>query len=99
MSDTGIGMTPEQLGKLFEAFTQADAATTRRYGGTGLGLALSRRLCRMMGGDVTVESEAGPRQHASPSACPARVAEAARGAAGAAPTGRAPRPPASAPCW
>jgi GAF domain-containing protein/CheY-like chemotaxis protein len=59
VSDTGIGMTPEQLGKLFEAFTQADAATTRRYGGTGLGLALSRRLCRMMGGDITVESEAG----------------------------------------
>jgi GAF domain-containing protein/DNA-binding response OmpR family regulator len=59
VSDTGIGMTPEQLDKLFEAFTQADAATTRRYGGTGLGLALSRRLCRMMGGDVTVESEAG----------------------------------------
>jgi GAF domain-containing protein/CheY-like chemotaxis protein len=59
VSDTGIGMTAEQLAKLFEAFTQADAATTRRYGGTGLGLALSRRLCRMMGGDVTVESEAG----------------------------------------
>jgi GAF domain-containing protein/CheY-like chemotaxis protein/anti-sigma regulatory factor (Ser/Thr protein kinase) len=59
VTDTGIGMTPEQLGKLFEAFSQADAATTRKYGGTGLGLALSRRLCRMMGGDVTVESEAG----------------------------------------
>jgi GAF domain-containing protein/CheY-like chemotaxis protein len=59
VSDTGIGMTPEQLAKLFEAFSQADAATTRRYGGTGLGLALSRRLCRMMGGDVTVESESG----------------------------------------
>jgi GAF domain-containing protein/CheY-like chemotaxis protein len=59
VSDTGIGMTPEQLTRLFEAFSQADAATTRRYGGTGLGLALSRRLCRMMGGDVTVESVAG----------------------------------------
>jgi len=59
VADTGIGMTPEQLGRLFEAFSQADAATTRKYGGTGLGLALSRRLCRMMGGDVTVESEAG----------------------------------------
>jgi GAF domain-containing protein/CheY-like chemotaxis protein len=57
VSDTGIGMTSEQLGRLFEAFSQADAATTRRYGGTGLGLALSRRLCRMMGGDVSVESE------------------------------------------
>ena len=59
VSDTGIGMTPEQLARLFEAFTQADAATTRRYGGTGLGLALSRRLCRLMGGDVTVESQEG----------------------------------------
>ena len=57
--DTGIGMTPEQLGRLFEAFTQADASTTRQYGGTGLGLALTRRLSRMMGGDVTVESEVG----------------------------------------
>ncbi|HEV8141488.1 MAG TPA: response regulator, partial [Methylomirabilota bacterium] len=57
--DTGIGMTPEQLTRLFETFSQADAATTRRYGGTGLGLALSRRLCRMMGGDVTVESTSG----------------------------------------
>ncbi|HXU88731.1 MAG TPA: GAF domain-containing protein, partial [Methylomirabilota bacterium] len=57
--DTGIGMTPEQLARLFEAFSQADAATTRKYGGTGLGLALSRRLCRMMGGDVSVQSETG----------------------------------------
>jgi signal transduction histidine kinase len=57
--DTGIGMTPEQLGKLFQAFSQADAATTRKYGGTGLGLALSQRFCQMMGGDVTVESAAG----------------------------------------
>jgi signal transduction histidine kinase len=59
VSDTGIGMTPEQLTRLFEVFSQADAATTRKYGGTGLGLALSRKLCRMMGGDVIVESEAG----------------------------------------
>ena len=57
--DTGIGMTPEQVGRLFQEFTQVDAATSRRYGGTGLGLALSRRLCRMMGGDITVESELG----------------------------------------
>jgi len=57
--DTGIGMTPEQAGKLFQAFSQADAATTRKYGGTGLGLALSRRFCQMMGGDVSVESEPG----------------------------------------
>src|SRR5262249_34080481 len=59
VSDTGIGMTPEQVGRLFQEFTQADAATGRKYGGTGLGLALSRRLCRMMGGDIAVESEPG----------------------------------------
>jgi signal transduction histidine kinase len=57
--DTGIGMTPEQLGKVFHAFTQADAATTRKYGGTGLGLALSQRFCQMMGGDVSAESVFG----------------------------------------
>jgi CheY-like chemotaxis protein/anti-sigma regulatory factor (Ser/Thr protein kinase) len=57
--DTGIGMTPEQLGRLFQDFTQADASTTRRYGGTGLGLAISRRFCRMMGGDVTAASTPG----------------------------------------
>jgi signal transduction histidine kinase len=57
--DTGIGMTPEQLAKLFQPFVQADSSTTRRYGGTGLGLVISRRLCRMMGGDVEVHSEAG----------------------------------------
>jgi GAF domain-containing protein/DNA-binding response OmpR family regulator/anti-sigma regulatory factor (Ser/Thr protein kinase) len=59
VSDTGIGMTEEQMGRLFQEFTQAEAATSRRYGGTGLGLALSRRLCRLMGGDVTVESAPG----------------------------------------
>ena len=57
--DTGIGMSPEQLGKLFQAFTQVDVSTTRRYGGTGLGLVISRQLCQMLGGDVTVESEMG----------------------------------------
>jgi len=59
VSDTGIGLSTEQLGRLFQEFSQADADTTRKYGGTGLGLALSRRLCRLMGGDVTVTSEPG----------------------------------------
>jgi two-component system, NtrC family, sensor kinase len=57
--DTGIGMTEDQVGRLFEAFSQANAETSRKYGGTGLGLALSREFCRMMGGDITVVSEAG----------------------------------------
>jgi two-component system NtrC family sensor kinase len=57
--DTGIGLTAEQQAKLFQDFTQADSLTARRYGGTGLGLALSRKLARMMGGDVTVTSEPG----------------------------------------
>ena len=57
--DTGIGMTPEQVERLFQEFGQADASVARRYGGTGLGLALSRRLCRLMGGDIGVESEFG----------------------------------------
>jgi signal transduction histidine kinase/CheY-like chemotaxis protein/HPt (histidine-containing phosphotransfer) domain-containing protein len=57
--DTGIGMTADQLERLFEAFSQADASTARRFGGTGLGLAISRRLARFLGGDVTVASEAG----------------------------------------
>ena len=91
--DSGIGMTAEQMGRLFEAFSQADASTTRNYGGTGLGLAITRRFCRMMGGDVTVESEPGrgstftvrlpahvvePRREA-----PAEVAPAAESAAAA----------------
>jgi len=59
VADSGIGMTPAQMGKLFEAFAQADATTSRRYGGTGLGLAITRRFARMMGGDVTVDSAPG----------------------------------------
>ena len=59
VTDTGIGMTEEQLGRLFEAFSQAEASTRSRYGGTGLGLAISRHFCRLMGGDLTVESVYG----------------------------------------
>ncbi|HJZ50403.1 MAG TPA: histidine kinase N-terminal 7TM domain-containing protein [Roseiflexaceae bacterium] len=59
VTDTGIGMTQEQLDGLFKEFMQADASTTRKYGGTGLGLALSRRFCQMMGGDIAVASQPG----------------------------------------
>ena len=59
VADTGIGMTEEQSGRLFEAFTQAEASTSRRFGGTGLGLAVTRHFCEMMGGAVLVESEPG----------------------------------------
>jgi signal transduction histidine kinase/CheY-like chemotaxis protein len=59
VTDTGIGMTAEQMGRLFQEFSQADASTTRKYGGTGLGLAISKRFCQMMGGDITVDSKPG----------------------------------------
>lgn len=59
VSDTGIGMTADQMGRLFQAFTQADASTTRKYGGTGLGLTITRRFCQMMGGDITLKSVYG----------------------------------------
>lgn len=59
VADTGIGMTGEQLARVFDEFTQADASTTKKYGGTGLGLTITRRLCQLMGGDVVAESAPG----------------------------------------
>jgi len=59
VTDTGIGMTPEQVGRLFQPFTQVDSSAGRKFGGTGLGLAISQKLCQAMGGKITVESETG----------------------------------------
>ena len=59
VKDSGIGMTTPQIDKLFQAFTQADTSTTRKYGGTGLGLTITQKFCQMMGGDIRVESEFG----------------------------------------
>jgi signal transduction histidine kinase len=59
INDTGIGMSPEQQSRLFQPFVQADASTTRQYGGTGLGLIISQRFCQLMGGSIMVESKPG----------------------------------------
>ena len=59
MQDTGVGIAPEAMGRLFSAFEQADNSTTRKYGGTGLGLTITRRLANLMGGDAGVESAPG----------------------------------------
>jgi len=98
VADTGIGMTPAQLAKLFQAFTQADSSTSRKYGGTGLGLVISRRFCQMMGGDITVRSERGKGStfivtlpsNVKESAAPAEAADSAPAS-----RSHAPRPDAS----
>ena len=82
VSDSGIGMTPEQMARLFQAFAQADASTTRKYGGTGLGLALTRHFCQKMGGDVTVSSQLG-RGSTFTMQLPAEAPEPAGSGAGA----------------
>ena len=83
VSDTGIGITEEQIGRLFEEFSQADSSTTRKYGGNGLGLAISRRLARMMGGDITVASEADQGSTFTVTVAAARPAAAPKDAVGA----------------
>jgi PAS domain S-box-containing protein len=89
VSDTGIGMNEEAMGRLFSVFTQADNSTTRRFGGSGLGLSISRQLARMMGGDIVVRSTEGrgsaftltfKADEAEPAAAPAPKAEAAASA-------------------
>jgi signal transduction histidine kinase len=77
VADTGIGISDEQLGRLFRPFVQADATTTRRYGGTGLGLVITRRLCRLMGGDVRVTSVPGKGSRFT-MVLPAKTAEESR---------------------
>ncbi len=98
VQDSGIGMTPAQVAKVFEAFTQADESTTRKYGGTGLGMTITRKFCEMMGGNITVESEYGkgttftihlPRHVAKLKAAVAAAAAPEQPAATPAPSGPA----------
>ena len=84
--DTGIGMTPAQLARLFQPFVQAETSTARAYGGTGLGLTIARRFCRLMGGTVTVDSEPG-RGSCFRVRLPAEVEEPEAGDTGERPTG------------
>jgi signal transduction histidine kinase len=93
--DTGIGIRPEALPKLFQNFNQAEASTSSRYGGTGLGLALSQKLCLMMGGEITVESEPG-RGSCFTIRIPAMLPTNPRAAASSADIARGPLYPASA---
>ncbi len=93
VSDTGIGMTEEQVGRLFRRFEQADGSTTRNFGGSGLGLALTRAFCRLMGGDVSVQSTLGEGTTFTlrlPSSLPDQPADidAGAGPADAAPSGK-----------
>jgi signal transduction histidine kinase/DNA-binding response OmpR family regulator len=92
VADSGIGMTPQQVDNLFEAFAQADASTTRKYGGTGLGLALSRHFCRRMGGDITVQSALGEGSTFTMD-LPVQVGDAALGEAAVKPESEASPPP------
>jgi PAS domain S-box-containing protein len=89
--DTGVGMTHEQVLNLFQPFTQADASTTRKYGGTGLGLTITRRFCQMMGGDISVESEPG-RGTTFTIRLPAQAAEARKDPVPPAPAETRPEP-------
>jgi signal transduction histidine kinase len=83
VTDTGIGMTPEQMGKLFQEFSQASSTKASKYGGTGLGLAISKRFCQMMGGDITVESK--PDRGSTFTIRLPRIAEAPKEVAGTQP--------------